>query len=389
MIRIRSWAKWQGPAVYEIVRKRKKDARPMPVILGYVAVATNFDDKTGNFERFAALVGGGILARGYLTMVFGYVAREDASSDIVRCGPDQFGNLVLSDRTISTPPRIGRKVYEALILSGIAEEIDPTKEAQSGREPSPPDSPPDSRPSGPPSGPGRLEESGVELPPSPLTGGESSPSAAEPQDDPDADSDNPGPTGRPLRPRARELFARMLDYACTHPVSNRELPGDMDLRRRFKAGEMTDDEIRAAMDGRLKWVTKAKLARKATWTTDDREGEPEQPKPAPTPPATAPQAMLCDRHRRLKPCETCKIAETQEKLRAGQIVVKPSAFREQALRQGCNLTGRGKPTEQPATTPKPEPPPDDAERRKLIREMFGNAPPSHGNAPPGDDRPSA
>lgn len=391
MIRIRAWTKWQGPAVYQIVRKRVKGARHLPVVLNYVAVATNFDDKTGNFERFAALVGGGILARGYLTMVFGHMAREDASTDILRCGPDQFGHLVLSDRSISTPPRVGRKVYEALILSGIAEEIEPAKEAKSGREPSPPDSRPDSPPSGLPSGRGRLDCIGLDSPLSPLSGGTSQPSEPEPQDDPDADSDEPGPTGRPLRPRARERFAKMLDFACTHPASNLELPGDLALRRKFAAGEMTDDEIRAAMDGRLKWVTKAKLARKATWTTDDREGEPEAPKPAPTPASTPkPMHPRCAAHNILDPCGPCRnaaaAAEAERKRAEGKSVLPPSAA--EVIRRGLNLTGRGKPTDQPATQPKPEPPPGDAETRKRIRDALGNPPPSPGNDPPGDDRPS-
>lgn len=259
MIRIRSWAKWQGPAVYEIVRKRKKDARPMPVILGYVAVATNFDDKTGNFERFAALVGGGILARGYLTMVFGHMAREDASTDILRCGPDQFGHLVLSDRSISTPPRIGRKVYEALILSGIAEEVDPLKEARSG----PPDTRPDARedgpPSGPPSGPGRLEEMGLELPPSPLAGGESSPSA--PPQSPQVHGEvAPDAEPRPLRPRDRERFAKVLDYVIRCGAGHEQYFAQ-EVRRRFRSSQVQDAEITEMLTGTFRWVTPERLAR--------------------------------------------------------------------------------------------------------------------------------
>lgn len=259
MIRLRAWTKWQGPAVYEIVRKRKKDARRMPVILGYVAVASNFDDKTGNFERFAALVGGGVLARGYLVMVLGYVAREDASSDILRCGPDQFGNLVLSDRTTSTPPRVGRKVYEALIQSGIAEEVDPSAEAQSG----PPDTRPDARedgpPSGPPSGAGRVDVMVVELPPSPLPGGECSPSA--PQQPPQV-PDEVAPVAEPraLRPRDRERFEKVLEYAirCA-PGGERAFA--LETRRRHRASGVTDAEITSILTGTFRWITPEKLAR--------------------------------------------------------------------------------------------------------------------------------
>ena len=346
MIRIRSWAKWQGPAVYEIVRKRKKGSRPMPVVLGYVAVASNFDDKTGNFERFAALVGGGVLARGYLTMVLGFVAREDASSDILRCGPDQFGHLVLSDRTVSTPPRIGRKVYEALIQSGIAEEVDPSAEPQSGREPSPPDSRPDGPPSTPPSGAGRVEKSGSDSPHAPLPGGSVAPSAPErPRTPPD----------KPLRHRTRELFAKTITAAVQHGTASQREHAER-IRLQHEAGELDDEDIEELLASTLAWVPR-ELANSAH--------------PAPASPTH--HSKLCTPHKRLLPCSVCDIRETAAKRRLEGTPTPSTADIDACVRSQIASLASAATSPDDAPQTRTEPPPEDAETRERIRQALQNA----------------
>ncbi len=175
MLRIRSWEKWQGEAVYDRLRKRKPTGRSKPLSLTYIAVATNLDDLSGNFVRLAKTLGGGVNARGFLLMVLGYVGRNSPTTGVVRCSREQFGSLVLTDSTQTTTKAMGARVYDALIESGIASEI---AEADVAEIIPPPRHLPGKLP-GKTAGnlPGNLpgaEEKRRESPPSPPSGGASS-----------------------------------------------------------------------------------------------------------------------------------------------------------------------------------------------------------------------
>lgn len=241
MLRIRSWAKWQGDALYDRLRKRSPAGRSRPMTLAYIAVATNLEDVSGNFARFSDQIGCGIDARGYLTMVLGYVGRMAATTGVITCSREQFGAVVLTDPTVQTKRAKGVAVYDALISSGIAEEVSPEEVREVSREASREASPPTSREVG-----GRRgEERRGDTPPPPSEGGECSPLATD------------GPS---MRPRDRERFGRVLDYVIQCGTIPERDAATM-IRHRLRSGDVTDHEIRELMNGKLSWVTADKLAR--------------------------------------------------------------------------------------------------------------------------------
>lgn len=367
MLKFPAWPKWQGDCVYDRIRKRKPGGRTKPVILSFIAVATNLDDPTGNFRRFAALVGGGIRARGYLVAILGYIGRNDATTGVLRCSRDDLARTVLTDVTDAVSRTVGARVYDALIESGIAVEIapedvrelDPNDVAASppsSGEASPPSSPPASPPSsgevgrgdggdsgaaprGPtrdtravprtarPRGPARdaraasnstdpagklpghpagaEERRGEERtsdPPPPGQGESAGPAATD-----DERSDEHA-TDRPLRPRERERFGKVLDYAVQcGAAADRALA--VDLRRRHREGQVSDAEIAAQLAGPLAWVTRERLAR---WTNNRphdqaREHADQQADTAPA--KAAPATRTCTRHGRTADadgrCDVC------------------------------------------------------------------------------------
>ncbi len=123
MLKVRSWERWQGDALYDRLRKRTKSGRTKPISLVFIAIATDLDDPSGNFKRFADAVGGGVMARGYLLAVLGHAGRHAATTGVVRCAREQLGPVVLTDRLDTVSSARGVKVYDALVASGIAEEI--------------------------------------------------------------------------------------------------------------------------------------------------------------------------------------------------------------------------------------------------------------------------
>lgn len=86
-----------------------------------------------------------------------------------------------------------------------------------------------------------------ESPPYPPGGGEPSAGAS------------PG-NGKPFRPRDRERFALVLDYVAQCGVL-RERDSAVEIRKRLRDGEVTDDEIAEMLAGSFAWVTADRLKR--------------------------------------------------------------------------------------------------------------------------------
>lgn len=240
MIRIRSWAKWQGEALYDRLRKRAPSGRSKPVTLAYIAISTNLDDQSGNFLAFAEQIGGGIAARGYLLMVLGYVGRNEATTGVIRVSRDMFASIVLTDRTVQTTKAKGVAVYDALINSGIAEEVTP----EDVREISPPSSPPPSREASrepsPPSSGRRGEERRREenSPPSPLPGGGFSPAASEQR------SSNGTATSGDLRTRLERALTYAINTAPSAEAERAKI-----VRDRLRKGDVSDHEASTLLAG--------------------------------------------------------------------------------------------------------------------------------------------
>ncbi|MCE9635778.1 MAG: hypothetical protein K8T90_08745 [Planctomycetes bacterium] len=125
MLRIRSWERWQRPFIYEVTRRRKD--KGAPVTMRYVALAADLDDEPsdgedeGNWRRFARLVGPR-QAETMLVRVLQYVATKAALTGQIRVSRESFGAVVLS-RDLDVVSRAdGERVYDALVLSAIAED---------------------------------------------------------------------------------------------------------------------------------------------------------------------------------------------------------------------------------------------------------------------------
>ncbi len=151
MLRIRAWEKWQGDAIYDRLRKRAPSGRSKPLTLAYIAVATNLDDQSGHFARFAEMLGCGIEARGFLVAILGHVGRDAAGSGVLRCSREQLGRI-LTDRLTEVSRKRGEEVYDALVASGIAQEVAPEAVREIAPPPSPEGSPPPSPEGSPPPG---------------------------------------------------------------------------------------------------------------------------------------------------------------------------------------------------------------------------------------------
>lgn len=250
MLKIRSWAKWQGDALYDRMRKRTPSGRSKPIALAYIAISANMDDESGHFEHFAQAVGGGIAARGYLLAILGHVARDAATSGVVRCSREQLGRI-LTDRLTVVSRRQGELVYDALVSSGIATEISPDDirdiDGPSSPPSSPPGSPEASPPTSPPSGrhlPGAEERRGEErrktkTPPTPREAR----SAATPTATAGGSASPPtnGHDSLSPRPPTPQQIAG-VKAGCAVLVHGKDVPQDKrdDAKRMIQALEMHD-----------------------------------------------------------------------------------------------------------------------------------------------------
>lgn len=125
-LRISGWKKWQGPAVYDIKRKRDKNSK-RPLRLSFVAVAAEFHDDVeatpdqGSFEQYAAALGAGANAEGWWVRVLQYLALRDPLEGVIRGVPrEKFGPVVLSRPWDLVSQAKGAKVYDALLSSRLA-----------------------------------------------------------------------------------------------------------------------------------------------------------------------------------------------------------------------------------------------------------------------------
>lgn len=124
-ILLRSWRKCQASVVNKVEWQRKKrvedgsaapDSLRNPLSINSISIASVLDD---DFAKFAEMVGGKY-AETYLVRVLQYVANGHALTGEINVSPSKFGTLVLSREWDIVSPGRGRKVYEALIESGIA-----------------------------------------------------------------------------------------------------------------------------------------------------------------------------------------------------------------------------------------------------------------------------
>lgn len=126
-LRLVAWIAWQRPFIYETQRKRVD--KSAPVVMKYIAFATRLDDEPrageaeGNWSRFKRLVGARV-AETWLIRTLQYVGEKSALDGVVRLDRDSFCLALSRDGDVVKPAE-GAKVYDALILSGIAEEWAP------------------------------------------------------------------------------------------------------------------------------------------------------------------------------------------------------------------------------------------------------------------------
>ena len=228
MLRFRSWAAWNSRCIKDAMGKRaargaKVDA---PLYLSRVMVATKFD---ASFEAFAQAVGGRN-AETFFLRVLQYAADHDGASGTVAVPRRQLGATVLSRWYDPVSRKTGEAVYDALLASNIcvlSVDMSTDKSADMSRPPSP---------------------YPTLYPPSP-TGGERSPSAPEPQEPQD---------DRPLRPRERQRYAKVLDYVIR---CGTQLEIAVARRRRADLDIVSDDTMRDLLAGEYRWVSSERIAK--------------------------------------------------------------------------------------------------------------------------------
>jgi len=124
-IRIRSWWAHQSGRLNDIVTKRKRRKASgsrtsgRGIALGAITVCTDLGEE--NFIEFAEAVGGR-RAETYLLRTLQRVAQVDPLQGVILTPREKFGRVVLSREWDAVSPSAGRKVYDALVASGIAVE---------------------------------------------------------------------------------------------------------------------------------------------------------------------------------------------------------------------------------------------------------------------------
>lgn len=113
---------------------------------------------------------------------------------------------------------------------------------------------------------------------------------------------------RPLRPRERERFAKVLDYAVLRGTTAEQAMARVD-REAHRRQPLDDARIAELLAGRYAWVTRQKLAR---WLAEGRVGWRERRAAAEQAPrrVAAHPVEQCQRHGRPMPCTTCDVATT-------------------------------------------------------------------------------
>jgi hypothetical protein len=129
LLLITRWADWQRPVLKTVVSKRMKRGTDMhkPYSLPWFAVSAAFADHggRGSFLRFAELVGGRA-AETFWIRVLQYVAATDPFRGSLAVRPETLGRSALARPWDGVSADVGRRVYQALIDSGLAEEIEPS-----------------------------------------------------------------------------------------------------------------------------------------------------------------------------------------------------------------------------------------------------------------------
>lgn len=209
-----------------------------------VMVASALDT---HFLAFASTVGP--MADAYLLRVIQYAGLHGGLTGEVQVPRHKFGCMVLSTRWHAVGKAVGEKVYDALLESHIAIPWDATQVASRvATAVATKDDTEDvtGNATGRDTGNGRPD----------LTGPDPSPPSPSP-----GESDAPPEPGRPMRPRDRERFGKVLEYAlhCDHARGGQQRANE--LRRRHRLGEVPDEEIRLHLTTTYAWITSEKLAR--------------------------------------------------------------------------------------------------------------------------------
>lgn len=125
MLRIRSWNKWQGAQGNAVKRNRKKKNHNLdaPYSMQTVSVCTQLE-RDGNFRSFAKLVGPRY-ALTFFARVIMYAGLVNGLKGCIDISRSEFGRWVLSTPDDHVGKKLGEKVYDALLLAGLAVEVGP------------------------------------------------------------------------------------------------------------------------------------------------------------------------------------------------------------------------------------------------------------------------
>lgn len=335
---IRSWKRWQGSAIGAVMRSRKSREIDLdkPLSMTSFSVSSTLWSSP-EFTSFARALGRPRDAEAFLCRVLARVALTAAKSGELNVDRDGFA-AILTTPLDPVPRVVGNRVYDALIASGIAvvvtspdtlpvtlrpESVNGTgwggdgsddasamgssraspgrghartreePQAQNGSAVTLPVTSPDTSPVTP------CEERRVEnYPPPPSKGGS----------DAAAERNGHDVATRPLRPRERERFGKVLDYAVLLGTTAEQAMARVD-REAHRRGPLGDDRIAELLAGRYAWVTRPKLARwlaegRAGWR-DHRAADEAAPRRV-----TAHAVQLCQRHGRPMPCTVCDVTTT-------------------------------------------------------------------------------
>ena len=234
-LRIRSWVKYQGPTIKKVLRSRR--ARNMdeslPYAMSSVTMTTSWDTHSAQFAALANTK----QPEAYLHRVMAYAALHSSLHGLLDTPPEMFGPVVLSNRFECVSVARGKRMYAALVESGICEPVNP----QEAEPVTLPVTEPDALPETPC---GVVGGGGVLTPPPPSQGG----------DDADASPEN---NGQPSN-RERVRFDRVAAYVVACGANDEERGAAREARKMLSAGNLPSGEFRR-LQCAWSWVTKARL----------------------------------------------------------------------------------------------------------------------------------
>lgn len=122
MIHFPAWRKWNAKYFRSIRSKRTANgtAQDAPLQMDYVTIAANLDE-SDEFRDFAEAVGPR-LADGFLLRALSYAARSKRNAlwGEIHLSREKFRKALETEVDDIVPKALGRKVFDALLASGIA-----------------------------------------------------------------------------------------------------------------------------------------------------------------------------------------------------------------------------------------------------------------------------